>query len=307
MTVDRNEELVRSAQRKWKIVATDEYKKDPLTDEERNANYALLPEYAEHRAEITKYIDTQCTLTEEVREGFCYTSPSGGWKVKTYAAGPSDPTSTGWNYSRATLHRDLGVGFEIAPSYTIDRNYAWLGHAWLIKGTKEYFIFSEDYCGGYGILDLETGQKSIYKSPIEGFCWSTFKPSLDGNYIAVVGCFWAGPQEIEVRRIPEDPMVFPWPEVRWDRNSAFDDFLMYASTNLEELDWGWDRKESEIPKDEPSLPYNTLRLTVSLPMGEFEPEAIKIYEAYLDRKFPRPKREVQGEPGTEPPGDPPKS
>lgn len=213
-------ELVESA---WKK------SKDPtaeLTPEERDANACLHPSYEESRKKLKKLIEEESTLEPlhfELME-----DPDnnlrleyGLYKIDLYRAVPKK--SGCWSCSRAVVTGLSETAKSVGDRSTIaviDKNYGWLGHDWFEKNGNTYLLFSEDYHGGYGILDLKTGKKSVYKPSLGGFCWSSMSVSESSGHAAVVGCFWAAPYEIRLYRIPEDPMQVPWELASLTREAA---------------------------------------------------------------------------------------
>lgn len=85
--------------------------------------------------------------------------------------------------------------------FEIRRNYSHFAHVWLVKDGHQYLITGEDY-QGLTILNLTEGWKRnlVPKSAVQGlgFCFSGANMSDDGNYLAVYGCIWGFPYQIEI-------------------------------------------------------------------------------------------------------------
>jgi hypothetical protein len=85
-------------------------------------------------------------------------------------------------------------------------------YAWLTKNNIDYLVCAEDIFGGQTIVDL-TNQKIVGYSPNEdGFIWTDFHLSPDGNILATIGCYWACPYVIKLFNF-ENPMDLPLKEI----------------------------------------------------------------------------------------------
>ena len=86
-------------------------------------------------------------------------------------------------------------------------------HGWLTKQNIEYLVCTEDIFGGQTIVDL-TNQKIVGYSPNEdGFIWTDFHLSPDGNTLATIGCYWACSYVIKLFDFT-NPMNLPLTELK---------------------------------------------------------------------------------------------
>jgi dipeptidyl aminopeptidase/acylaminoacyl peptidase len=71
-------------------------------------------------------------------------------------------------------------------------------YGWLTKNNIDYLVCAEDIFGGQTVVDL-TNKKIVGFSPNEdGFIWTDFHLSPDGNTLATIGCYWACPYVIKL-------------------------------------------------------------------------------------------------------------
>jgi len=135
-------------------------------------------------------------------------SPDGRYKLVI----TSHPTSPGsWAYSKGTVY-DLEKS-DTEPIAVIRRNYGHFWYSWMTHSAngKQYLWCGENY-QGYTCVDLEEGTVRNHL-PSEagmgsGFCWVDVEPSPDGKYLAVYGCYWACPYEVQVYEFV-DPDAWP--------------------------------------------------------------------------------------------------
>jgi hypothetical protein len=84
---------------------------------------------------------------------------------------------------------------------------------WLTKNNIDYLICAEDVFGGQTVIDL-TNRKMVGYSPNEdGFIWTDFHLSPNGETLATIGCYWACPYVIKLFDFT-DPMTLPLTEVK---------------------------------------------------------------------------------------------
>lgn len=85
---------------------------------------------------------------------------------------------------------------------------------------RNYLILSEDYHGGHGAMDLETGEKATF-NPTEGsdegeqfWCWAGVE-SHDpvARALIVIGCYWGCPYERTTFDFSQ-PLSPPYPVLR---------------------------------------------------------------------------------------------
>lgn len=85
-------------------------------------------------------------------------------------------------------------------------------HHWIIAGEKEYLLFAENLCGGNSVLDLKTREVLGYSDGTDGFISTDYYPSPDLKQLAIVGCYWACPYEVQVFDISNIELL-PWPMI----------------------------------------------------------------------------------------------
>lgn len=71
-------------------------------------------------------------------------------------------------------------------------------HAWLEKENLEYLVCAEDLFGGQTIIDLTNRKMASYSPGNDGFIWTAFYLSPDGNKLAAVGCYWGCNYDIKI-------------------------------------------------------------------------------------------------------------
>jgi hypothetical protein len=86
-------------------------------------------------------------------------------------------------------------------------------HSWVTKDNVDYLICAEDIFGGQTVVDL-TNRKIVGYSPNkDGFIWTDFHLSPDGQTLATIGCYWACPYVIKLFDF-NDPMNLPLMEIK---------------------------------------------------------------------------------------------
>lgn len=96
---------------------------------------------------------------------------------------------------------------------------------------KDYLIISENYHGGYGVMDLSTGEKAIFdptltrKDKHEQFwCWAgLYGHDADTKQLRISGCYWAAPYDIITYDF-SNPMQVPYPILNIEDEPYEDDF-----------------------------------------------------------------------------------
>jgi hypothetical protein len=119
-------------------------------------------------------------------------SPSGRFRLlpRIYSTKPS-----AWNYSRGTVYR-VADGYEVCD---IKRNLSGFHHTFFNRHGQEWLLAGRSYMS-QTLVNLETGEEfepsgDQYNS--SAFCWQQGFISPDGNTWAVLGCYWACPEEIK--------------------------------------------------------------------------------------------------------------
>lgn len=147
--------------------------------------------------------------TDYIREKF---SPDGRYKlvVKTVTTGENT-----WSYLEVEVRRtadDVLIG-------TTTRNYSNPGiYHFVTQDGVDYLVLSENYHGGYGVMNLLTGEKAVYDPEEEGhpegtqfWCWAGgVRHDPQAKQLVIVGCHWACPYEWTTFDF-SNPMSPPYP------------------------------------------------------------------------------------------------
>lgn len=88
---------------------------------------------------------------------------------------------------------------------------------------QDYLLFPEDL-EGQSVVDLSSGEIAGHSPVGGGVIWTEFHPSPDRSFLAVVGCYWAGPWQVTVYDF-RNPLDLPLREVAQfdlpEANAAF--------------------------------------------------------------------------------------
>ena len=140
-------------------------------------------------------------IRQEIKEAFSassfkkgeresYQSPSGHYRMETQ----NYWLSSGWDLTKVEIY-DHASGDKLFEFFGNDEHFF---HEWFIKNNHEYLICAEDLFGGQTVIDL-TKRKMASSSPGEdGFIWTDFHLSPDGNTLATIGCYWGSPYMIKI-------------------------------------------------------------------------------------------------------------
>jgi len=82
-------------------------------------------------------------------------------------------------------------------------------HHFLMSKGNDYLIFSEVLCGGYSVLNLNTGELAGFCDGQDGFICTSFYPSSNTDKLAVSGCWWGTPYYVLVFNI-QNIELLPW-------------------------------------------------------------------------------------------------
>ncbi len=85
-------------------------------------------------------------------------------------------------------------------------------HHWILAGEKEYLLFAECLCGGNSVLNLKTREIQGYSDGTDGFMSAGYYPSPDLQHLAILGCYWACPYEVQLFDISNIESL-PWPMI----------------------------------------------------------------------------------------------
>ncbi len=129
-------------------------------------------------------------IPENILSSHSVLSPSGQYKliINNYK------TKEGcWSYSKGIVTR---IGTEEIVD-EIPRNYSF-NYSFIIKDGCEWLIAGRKYLSQY-FLNMDTGEH--YDNDVDAhrfsFCWIRSKANPDGSILAVEGCVWACPCELE--------------------------------------------------------------------------------------------------------------
>ena len=156
------------------------------------------------RAEIKEYFDPN-NLVKDSSEIFI--SPSEKYKVET-SSYRQNKDDLNWKVTKV----------EIFDNQTNEKIINFIGNDggffqdWIEKNNTEYLICAEDMCGGQTVIDLKNRKMSSYSPDEDGFIWTEFHLSPNGEKLATVGCFWACPYVIKVFDFRK-PMDLPLTEL----------------------------------------------------------------------------------------------
>ncbi len=152
------------------------------------------------RNEILHFFDPS-RLAEGSQE--IYFSPNEKYRLET---------SNYWQ-SKEDVNWDV-TKVEIFDNHTNEKLFEFFGndgrffHDWITKNGIDYLICAEDLFGGQTVIDLTNRQMESFSPDEEGFIWTNFQLSPDGNKLATIGCYWACPYVIKVYDF-KTPMELP--------------------------------------------------------------------------------------------------
>ncbi|CAH6420333.1 Hypothetical protein HVR_LOCUS1166 [uncultured virus] len=136
-----------------------------------------------------------------------------------------------WNYTKGVIIR-LSDGTVIAE---IIRNYSAFHHSFFTRknGDKnqEWLCTGKTYLSQC-FVNLDTGEiydNSEASTDSHAFCWASVKANLSGTILAVEGCIWGGPYEIEFYDF-SDPTK-GWPIIKFNNYDNYHD--LYVDDNHE--------------------------------------------------------------------------
>jgi len=86
-------------------------------------------------------------------------------------------------------------------------------YSWLEKNNTEYIICAEDLFGGQTVIDLTNKNMASYSPKTDGYIWTNFHLSPNGNLLATKGCIWGGPYFMKIFDFTT-PMLLPLPAVK---------------------------------------------------------------------------------------------
>jgi hypothetical protein len=86
-------------------------------------------------------------------------------------------------------------------------------YGWQKKNSIDYLICAEDIFGGQTIVDLTNLRMSGYSPNEDGFIWTDFHLSPNGETLATIGCYWACPFVIKLFDF-SNPLTLPLTEIK---------------------------------------------------------------------------------------------
>lgn len=156
------------------------------------------------RNEIKQYFDPK-QFIENSQEIFI--SPNKNFRLETtnYHQAKDD---VNWDVTKVEIY-DNQLNAILFEFYSNDRFF----HSWLQTNDVEYLICAEDLFGGQTVIDLTNKQMSSYSPDEDGFIWTEFHLSPDGQTLATIGCFWAAPFVIKIYDF-KNPLELPLREIK---------------------------------------------------------------------------------------------
>lgn len=125
-----------------------------------------------------------------------HVSPTGRYRL-TVTLHETEPGC--WGYTKGAAYGSSNC----EPVAVVCRNYPAFPFAWVEDHPNghDYLVCGADY-QGQTIVELDTGQRVDYL-PSEAargaaFCWASIEPSPSRRTLAVAGCIWGGPFEIQL-------------------------------------------------------------------------------------------------------------
>jgi hypothetical protein len=156
------------------------------------------------RQEIKDFFDPN-RLAKDSLESFL--SPNERYRLETsnYWQNKED---VNWDVTKVEIY-DNSSQEKLFEFYGNDGRFF---HQWLTKNNVDYLICAEDLFGGQTVIDLTNRQMESFSPDEDGFIWTEFHLSPDGNKLATIGCYWACPYVIKVYDF-QTPMVLPLKEL----------------------------------------------------------------------------------------------
>jgi hypothetical protein len=135
-----------------------------------------------------------------------YGAPSGNYRMETHNYWLE---GVGWDLTKVEIYDNVS-GKKLFDFFGNDGQFF---HEWLTKNDREYLICAEDLFGGQTVVDLTERRMESYTTGEDGFIWTDFHLSPDGNTLATIGCYWACPYVIKIYDF-KDPLSLPLKELK---------------------------------------------------------------------------------------------
>lgn len=142
------------------------------------------------RAETLKYFDPEALVSgsEEV-----FVSATGKFRLET-SSYRQTKADLNWFATKAHVFDNL-TGDQLFSFISNDGSFF---HSWLLVNGIEYLICAEDLFGGQTVIDLPNRRMASYSPNEDGFIWTSFSLSPNGELLATMGCYWACPYVIKI-------------------------------------------------------------------------------------------------------------
>jgi hypothetical protein len=135
-----------------------------------------------------------------------YLSPSKQYRLDATNFWSRDPH---WDLTKAEIY-DQNLNEKIFEFFVNDSRVL---HGWVTANKVDYLVLAEDIFGGQTVVDLTKRHMAGYSPNEEGFIWTDFHLSPDGNILATIGCYWACPYVLKLFDF-SDPLNLPLKEIK---------------------------------------------------------------------------------------------
>ena len=110
----------------------------------------------------------------------------------------------------------MSCGDRIITVVNLDSGVSVFAWAEQHPNGHDYLVCSEYAECGYTVIELDTGERRDYVPMPQGedYYWAVCSVSANGLYLAVHGCYWACPYELQIFDISE-PLALPFKKL-WD-------------------------------------------------------------------------------------------
>lgn len=154
------------------------------------------------RADIKKDFDEKIFSKGDFESSI---SPSRNFRLDATNYWSKDPN---WDLTKVELYNQT-TGEKLFDFFVNESQFF---YSWLTKGSDEYFICAEDIFGGQTVINLTNHKMASYSPNEDGFIWTDFHLSPDGNTLATIGCYWAYSFVIKLFDF-SNPLILPLKEI----------------------------------------------------------------------------------------------
>lgn len=116
-------------------------------------------------------------------------------------------------------------------------------YGWVRTNNVDYLICAEDIFGGQTVVDLTNKKMTGYSPNDNGFIWTDFMLSPDGNTLATIGCYWACPYVLKLFDF-SNPMNLPLKEIKEIKLLDNDETMLGWIDNETLQMKGWQREKA---------------------------------------------------------------